>query len=503
MGTDRPNVVMLVTDNQSADSLGCYGNTEHETPRIDRLAREGVRFERAFCTNGLCSPTRASILTGLMPSQHGVHLAIPDDDVIPKADDYDVTREFRTLPGTLAHHGWSTAMVGKWHLGNHRCSGQGFEHWVALTKGHTTDFHDNEVYVDGRVERVTGPHIVEHISDRAIDFLRDRDRSRPFFLQVNYDGPYVLPPTVVGADPRNPYWEHFAGTAFRSFPPIDERLIRSLALPFDFEVDPAEEYTMASAFNNMWWCLRVHNDPATRANIAAQNAVVDHAVGRVLDALDAEGIAEDTLVILTTDQANPYGQRGLWGHPIWTDPPFMHDVTFRVPLILRQPGRVPAQRIVDRIVSHVDLLPTVLDQVGLGEVEVERSPGRSFAPALRGEGLRGWEDVAFFENETARSIRTLTHLYTAHLDGTGEPELYDLVADPQQWQNVAAEAANQAVVTQLDGRLRRFFATYSDARYDLWSGGSAQAMVARFLLFAERGGPGWNVTMDVGPPFAY
>ena len=93
-----PNVLMLVTDNQSADSLGCYGNTEHETPRIDRLAREGTQFLRAFCTNGLCSPTRASILTGLMPSQHGVHIAMPDDDVVPKADDYDVTREFRTLP---------------------------------------------------------------------------------------------------------------------------------------------------------------------------------------------------------------------------------------------------------------------------------------------------------------------------------------------------------------------------------------------------------------------
>jgi arylsulfatase A-like enzyme len=353
------------------------------------------------------------------------------------------------------------------------------------------------------VERITGPHIVEHISDRAIDVLHDRDRSRPFFIQVNYDGPYVLPPTVVGEDPRNPFSEHFAGRSFRPFPPLDDRLIRSLALPFDFDLDPAEEYTMASAFNNMWWCLRVHNDPATRANIAAQNAVVDHAVGRVLDALDAEGIAEDTLVILTTDQANPYGQRGLWGHPIWTDPPFMHDVTFRVPLIVRQPGTVPAQRIVDRIVSHVDLLPTVLDVVGLGDVEVEGSPGRSFAAALRGGGLDDWDDVAFFENETARSIRTLTHLYTAHLDGTGEAELYDLVVDPEQWHDVAADPANQAVVGELDRRLRRFFAAYADARYDLWNGGSAQAMVARYLLFAERGGPGWDVTTDVGPAFDY
>ena len=83
------NVVLLVTDNQSADSLGCYGSVDHETPRIDRLAREGVQFWRAFCTNGLCSPARASILTGLMPSQHGVHLAMADDDVLRKPDDYD------------------------------------------------------------------------------------------------------------------------------------------------------------------------------------------------------------------------------------------------------------------------------------------------------------------------------------------------------------------------------------------------------------------------------
>ncbi len=138
--TSPPNVLMLVTDNQSADSLGCYGNTEHETPRMDRLAREGAMFLRAFCTNGLCSPTRASILTGLMPSQHGVHIAMPDDDVIPKAEDYDVTREFRTLPFTLREHGYATAMVGKWHLGNYRQVGHGFDHWVAFTKGHTTDF---------------------------------------------------------------------------------------------------------------------------------------------------------------------------------------------------------------------------------------------------------------------------------------------------------------------------------------------------------------------------
>jgi arylsulfatase A-like enzyme len=492
---------MLVTDNQSADSLGCYGNVEHETPRMDRLSREGTLFLRAFCTNGLCSPTRASILTGLMPSQHGVHIAMPDDDVLPKPADYDVTREFRTLPYTLREHGYATAMVGKWHLGNFRQRGHGFDHWVAFTKGHTSDFYDNEVYADGELERVVGQHIVEHFSDRAIEYVAGRDRERPFFLQVNYDGPYVLPPTVVGADPRNPFYERFAERTFRRFPPIDDRLIRSLAAPFDFDLDPSEEYTLASAFNNVWWTVRMHNDQATRANVAAQNALVDHAIGRVVDALDAEGLTENTLVIVTTDQGNPYGQRGLWGHPQWTDPPFMHDVTFRVPLLVRQPGRVLSQQVVDAVVSHYDLFPTILDHVGISDIAVADSPGRSFAASLRGEPLEDWEDAAFFEAETARSLRTRQFLYTRHLDGTGAPELYDLIADPEQWHNVADAAEHSDTVVRLDGRLQQFFAEHVDPRYDLWNGGTGQAMVSRYLLFKERYGREWEVTMKVGSAF--
>jgi arylsulfatase A-like enzyme len=495
-----PNVVMLVTDNQSADSLGCYGNDEHETPRMDRLAREGVRFLRAFCTNGLCSPTRASLLTGLMPSQHGVHLAMPDDDVLPKADDYDVTRAFLTLPDALRHHGYATAMVGKWHLGNHRCPGRGFEHWEAFTRGHTTDFYDNEVFVDGHVQRVQGTHIVEHFSDRAIAYLEQHDPGRPFFLQVNYDGPYVLPPTVVGADLRNPFYERFAGRSFRPFPPLDDRIIQSLALPFDFDLDPAEEYTLASAFNNVWWAARSHNDQATRANVAAQNATVDHAIGRVVDALDALDLSEQTLVIVTTDQGNPYGQHGLWGHPPWTDPMFMHDVTFRVPLIIRQPGTVASQRVVDRIVSHVDVFPTILEHAGLGDVTIPRTPGRSFAAALRGEQLCDWADAACFENETARSIRTLEHLYTEHLDHPDEPELYDLVVDPGQWHNVADRPEHGRMRDALAQRMHTFFAEFADPRYDLWNGGSAQAMVSRYRFFKERYGPDWEITMSVPPP---
>ncbi|MFM8305074.1 MAG: sulfatase-like hydrolase/transferase [Actinomycetota bacterium] len=496
----RPNIVMLVTDNQSADSLGCYGNREHDTPRVDRLAREGALFLNAFCTNGLCSPTRASILTGLMPSQHGVHLAMPDDEVMAKPPDYDVTRPFRTLPYELRRHGYATAMVGKWHLGNFRQRGHGFDHWVAFTKGHTTDFYDNKVFVDGEVQRVQDMHIVDYFTDCAVDYIRDRDTTQPFFLQVNYDGPYVLPPTVVGADPRNRFYARYEHQSFRPFPRLDDRLIRSVVVPFDFGLDPGEEYTLASAFNNLWWTVRVHNDQATRANIAAQNALVDDAIGRVVDALDESGAADETLVVMTTDQGNPYGQRGLWGHPPWTDPPFVHDVTFRVPLVLRHLGVIPSQRVVDSVVSHYDLLPNLLEHVGI-DTPIDRSPGRSLGGLLTGRDVGAWTDEAFFEAETARSIRTRTHLYTRHLDGTGDPECYDLVADPEQWDNVAGDPRYADVVGQLDARLQEFFATFVDPRYDLWNGGTGQAMVSRYLLYKERYGPAWDVTMDVGPAF--
>lgn len=502
------NVLMLVTDNQSADSLGCYGNTEHETPHTDRLAREGVRFLRAFCSNGLCSPTRATILTGLMPSQHGVHIAMPDDDVLPKPPDYDVTREFISLPLVLRSRGYHTAMIGKWHLGNFRQPGNGFDHWEAFTKGHTTDFYDNEVFRDGALHRVVGQHIVDYFADRAVDFLRGHDPREPFFLQVNFDGPYVLPPTVVGADERNPFYERFARRSFAPFPPIDDRIIRSLAIPFDFDLDPAEEYTLASAFNNVWWTVRVHNDQATRANIAAQNALVDAAIGRILAEVDAVARRDDTLVIMTTDQGNPYGQRGLWGHPPWSDPPFVHDVTFNVPLIMRSPERIAAQQVSDRVVSHYDLFPTVLDLCELGAVDVPGSPGRSFAPLLRSRDgsfdpsaalAREWIDEAFFEAETARAIRTPEYLFVTHLEGTGEPELYDLTADPEQWHNVAGDVEYAATVRTLGARITEFWSQHRDERYDLWSGGTGQAMVSRYRLYKERYGPDWDVTTAVGP----
>ncbi len=248
----------------------------------------------------------------------------------------------------------------------------------------------------------------------------------------------------------------------------------------------------------------MHNDQATRANIAAQNALVDHAIGRVVDALDAGGLTDDTLVIMTTDQGNPYGQRGLWGHP-HVDRSAVH-ARRHLPASrssCADPGAVAAPT-GGRPTScrHYDLLPTILDHVGSTDVVVEGSPGRSFAPVLSGgaDRLRRRRLGVLRGRDGSLDPHAGIPLH-AHLDGTGKPELYDLVADPEQWINVATEPTRADTVARLDEQLSAFFAEHADPRYDLWNGGTGQAMVSRYLLFKERYGPDWEVTTEVGPTY--
>ena len=394
-------------------------------------------------------------------------------------------------------------MVGKWHLGNHRCPGHGFEHWVALTKGHTTDFHDNEVFVDGAVERVVGQHIVEYFSDRAIDFLRDRDRERPFFLQVNYDGPYVLPPTVVGADPRNPFHERFAGRSFRPFPPIDDRLIRSVVAPFDFDLDPNEEYSLASAFNNLWWTVRIHNDQGTRENIAAQNALVDDAIGRVVDEVDEQGLGRrhagrsspPIRATRTGSEASGVIRRGPIRRSSTTSPTACRSSSG---------GPAPCQP----SGSSTTWCPTSTccrrsstTSVSVARLPLHRPGAASNPCCVASRWTDGSTRCASSSRPPVRSepVNTSTpSTSTAPVT----PELYDLVADPEQWD----ERRRRSGVRR-HGRgaarhgLTEFFDRYRDPRYDLWHGGTGQAMVSRYLTFKERYGPDWDVTLEVGPPY--
>jgi len=195
----HPNILYIVVDNQPASILGAYGNPDVRTPHIDQLAGAGVRFTRAFAVHGMCSPTRATLFTGLMPSQHGVHDWLDDEETEGWPADWNAVREFRTLPYTLKNRGYETALIGKWHLGQPRPPDEWFDYWVTFSLGHTIDFWKNEINDNGKQYTLEGRHSVDFFADKAVEYLRRHDAKKPFFLMVTYNGPYLNPPSNYGA----------------------------------------------------------------------------------------------------------------------------------------------------------------------------------------------------------------------------------------------------------------------------------------------------------------
>lgn len=442
----RPNLVLVLADNQGAWTLGCYGNPEIRTPQIDRLAARGMRFTRAFSPNGVCSPTRASLLTGLMPSRHGVHCYLGADELQMGPGARSVIAEFQSLPEVLAGAGYTCGLVGKWHLGANATPQEGFTSWVTMPQGHTSTFYGAEVVEDGKVRKEAG-YLTDFWTDRAVRFL-ERNRDRPFFLYLAYNGPYGLGASLKHPG-RNRHAAEYAGATLLSFP-------RDGVHPWLRD---------NRAFLN--------DDGAIR-RVATEISGVDDGVGRVLEALERLGLADETIVVYTADQGWVGGQNGLWGMSDHTRPLSAFDGMMHVPLIVRHPGHVAAGSTSDRLVSGYDLMPTLLACLGLGDrmPDQPRSPGRDFSPVLRGETI-AWDDVVFFEQENVRAIRTDRWKYV-HRHPSGPFELYDLANDPGEKVNLHGQPGWDSTRDELRRRLDAFFDQHADPKYDLYHGGGSK-----------------------------
>jgi arylsulfatase A-like enzyme len=487
-----PNILFILTDNQAASLLGTYDNPDIKTPNIDRLAKEGIQFNRAFAVNGLCSPTRATLMTGLMPSQHGIHSWLDDEMLETWPKTWSAVAEFRTLSLTLKNRGFQTALIGKWHLGQPWKASIGYEHWITFTDGHTVDFWDNTVIENDKTYKVKDRHIVDFFTDKAVEYIQQYDGKKPFYLQLNYDGPYTNPPTNMGPA-RNRYYKDYVGKEFKSFPRLayNENLVEQL-------ID--SENTSPFFINKLRQGLAMHNDPETMANVASQNTLVDDGVGRVLAALAQKGLDKNTLVIFSSDQGNFYGQHGLWQHTIVTKPSSMYETAMNVPLIIRHSESITKGQVSDALIGQYDLPVTLLDYVGYGDVKLVNSPGKSFIPLLKGEQIQ-WQDAVFFEQEETRVIRTQRYSYWKRLQTTGEHVLFDLDKDPEQNINVYSDPEYSNVVARLDKKLDNFFNQYSDKEYDLWNGGIAKGSVDRPEVYRRLYGQDWRAKAEIKPEF--
>ncbi|MGI9287770.1 MAG: sulfatase family protein, partial [Pseudomonadales bacterium] len=235
----------------------------------------------------------------------------------------------------------------------------------------------------------------------------------------------------------------------------------------------------------------MHNDPATMANVASQNTIVDDGVGQVMAALRKKGLDKNTLVIFSSDQGNFYGQHGLWQHTVVTLPSNLYEAALNIPLIVRQPGAIKAGVKNDNLIGQYDIPVTILDYLGIGDVQFDGGPGRSFVGILRNKPT-AWKNEVYYEQEESRGVRTPEYAYWKRLKTTGKNELYDMQSDPGQHHNLYTDLAYKPVIAELDNKLADFFAEYSSKQYDLWQGGVAKGSVVRPEMFRKLYGPQWR-----------
>jgi arylsulfatase A-like enzyme len=468
----RPNIVFIMADDHASQAIGCYGRGLNRTPGIDRVAAGGLRFDRCFCTNGICAPSRAVILTGKYSHLNGVR-----DNV----DVFDGAQP--TLPKILKASGYETAFFGKWHL---KSDPTGFDHWTMLPD--QGEYYNPDFIETGRRVRRPG-YVTDILTDMAADFLTARRASpQPFLLMLHHKAPHR------NWQPAERHRHLYDGAVFSEPPTLfDDYATRSRAaveqemtirdamtLDSDLKLGPPPDRLDAvqraawekdyaprrEAFKRLAptgealvrWKYRCYLQDYLGA-IAA----VDEGVGRVLDVLDETGLAANTLVVYTSDQGFFLGEHG------WFDKRFMYEEALRMPLLMRFPGRIAPGSVNRDMVLNLDFAPTFLDVAGLGKPPAMQ--GRSFRPFLLGRKLAGWREAVYYHYYEFPAVHMVKRHYGVRTDryklihfynDIDTWELYDLERDPLELHNVFADQAYAGIRRGLEAELSRLRAFYRD-----------------------------------------
>lgn len=417
----RPNVVMFMTDDHGAWATGAYGCGDIHTPHIDRLAAGGARFNRAFACTPVCSPSRVTWLTGVIPSHHGVQ------DWLQPEDSYGPTTRrwyqgFTTYSEILARNGYTLAMSGKWHMGEDDHAQAGFTDWATVPGG-GGPYRDAEFVKNGERIRHTG-FKTDAMTDYALEFL-EREKENPFYLLV----PFYAPHTPYDYQPeQDRAW--YKDSRFPCYPDV-----------------PMHPWQTGSA--------RLHGNRESKLAYSALISGVDRSVGRILKRLEQLRLRDNTLVVFTADQGWNAGHHGVWGKGNGTWPFNMYEESLRVPLIWNHPGRIRAGLTPNAMVSAYDYFPSILDYLGIQAPPEPRRIGRSYVPFLRGENP-AWRNRLYFEYAYVRGIRTETAKY---VERTAEwpSEFFDLERDPGETRNALSDPAYRDQVNSLRRDLHDFF----------------------------------------------
>ena len=437
--TARNNIILIVNDDLAGWALGSYGNREIHTPTLDYLAETGVLMENAFTPTPVCSPARACLLTGRLASQHGIHDYL--SSTIPEIHRRPWLKDEVTLAQLLSQAGYQTAHCGKWHLGSDDQPQAGFAHWFSGVGDYPAEHGgDHRFSLNGDVQTIPGQR-TQVITDKAIEFLRDRDEAAAFFLHIGYFGthnPWRGQPERLAAAYR--------GSNFKG-------LLDQPAYPFGAQ---ALESTLPTRLNPR----------EALAQYFAAVAHIDEAVGRLLDELEALQLRDNTLIVFTSDHGLCCGHHGLWGKGNATLPLNMLEESIRVPLVFNHPRRLFARQRRAEFVDHLDLFQTIADYAGITDsLAAERNyPGRSFLALLdNSAALSDWRQIQFGEYGDLRMARTRKHKLVRRYADAAPCELFDLSRDPGETHNCYSDAEYAPVVEELTGKIERYFGRYQAA----------------------------------------
>ncbi len=489
---DRPNIVFLFTDDHAPHAIGAYGGplrSLNPTPNIDRLAAEGMLFRRSFCTNSICGPSRAVILTGKHSHRNGF---------MQNGNRFDGSQP--TFPKMLRAVGYETAMIGKWHLGS---DPQGFDFWSVLP-GQGDYYNPDFLTPKGRV-RVEG-YVTDLITDMALDWLKaKREDKKPFLLMCQHKAPHRnwMPPlrhlslyddvTVPEPDTLFDRFEDNASAARFQEMEID----RHMDLVCDLFASPEPGWDLASskgtdksgqrnlakmteaqlaAWNR---AFGPKNAAFRKAGLEGQELVrwkyqrylknylrcvrgVDDGIGRILAYLEESGLAENTVVVYSSDQGFYLGDHG------WYDKRWMYEESLAMPLVIRWPGVTAPASECDAMVQNVDYAETFLEMAGAkipGDMQ-----GRSLVPLLRGRTPEDWRDSIYYHYYEYPSVHMVPRHYgirterykLMHFYQFNEWELYDLKTDPDERTNLFGREDQAELVRSLRKRLDALRDHYGD-----------------------------------------
>lgn len=453
MMNHQPNILFFLADDQGAWALRCAGNTDIHTPNLDRLAKEGVRFENFFCASPVCSPARASILTGTMPSCHGVldwldggnlDTSVPGvkgksqfkNETIP----IQYTNHLTAYTDLLAESGYKCILSGKWHLGDSLTARHGFSDWYTIARG-GCGYYEPEIIHSGKLSFET-EYVTDLIAENALKALETYGNSEsPFYMSVHFTAPHS--PWEESEHPKE-YLDLYRDCEFEATP--------------DLPLHPNQVDTCPSGTGE-------RRKELLRGYYAAISAM-DNQIGRMLDKLKELGIAEDTIIIFTADNGMNLGQHGIWGKGNGTFPQNMFDSSVKVPFIISWKGHTAQNAVCHELFSQYDILPTICDLTGIPCRTKQKLPGRSFKNWLsEPEKDAGREIVIFDEYGPVRMIRdkewklVLRYPY-------GPNELYHIVEDVDETENLYHNSAYEELILAMRKKLETWFLDYSDPDID-------------------------------------